>query len=111
MPLIERENVSHGMPLCQHYDRRIGQSDAQVLIPVDDLYRSRYVCSRERLEPIGSANDFFKKGSLGRWTDMAAEKIVELRENEWRQEQGPGGLCQRSGAGGVMTLTRVDSGK
>jgi hypothetical protein len=72
MPLIERENVPHGMALSQYHDRRVGQTHAQIAIPVDDLYRCRYICSRERLKPISSANDLFKKGSLRRRTDMAS---------------------------------------
>lgn len=39
MPLVQREDVPDGMAFSQHHDRRIGEPDLQIGIPLDHLDR------------------------------------------------------------------------
>lgn len=86
VPLIKCEHVGNRMPAGQHNDRRISQTDLQVGILLDDLFRLRNVVRTERLQLVGAAHDLIQQSQLRAVTDVAHEQIVELGEYE-RGEQ------------------------
>jgi hypothetical protein len=87
--LIERQHVPRRMALRQDDDRRICQANGKLPVPFDNGFRGLDIGGIERLQSIGAASHFLEQLRLGRWTDVPCQQVIELRENERRQQQRP----------------------
>lgn len=86
MSLIGAEKIERSMPVGKHDDGGIGETDVQVPIAFHDAPCVTHVLGRKRLQPIGSAYDFVHEGELGLMADAIAYQIIQLGQNERREQ-------------------------
>ncbi len=82
MTFVEREYSQHRVPLGQYHDRRIRESQRDVLVSLDKLERGSNVIAAEWLELIGTVSDLLEQRDLGVRPYPHRKEVVELGQNE-----------------------------
>jgi hypothetical protein len=92
VPFVDGEHVERLVPARQHDERRVGKTDVEIGVGLDDLVRDGEVACVERFEPVGAARDLGQQRARRVPADAGREQVVELGEDERRQQQRPDAL-------------------
>lgn len=86
MSLVGAEKIERSVAVGEHDNGGIGKADVQVGVAFHDAPGVTHVLIRKRLQSIGSTRDFVHERQLGLMTDAAAYQIIQLGQNERREE-------------------------
>lgn len=86
MPMIECEYFEDPIALSKDHDRSVCEANFKLSIAPEDESSGHYVIGAERLQPVGPSRHFAQQSLLGATADPGGEQIVELGQNEGRQE-------------------------
>lgn len=111
MPLVECQDLTHVVTFGEHDDRRVGEADREVRVPLHHLPSVSDIDGGHRHECVGPALDLFKQAYSRGWSDSRSEQIVELGQHEWRQQERWRGGGEAGGGGAVPLLTCVQRGE
>jgi hypothetical protein len=84
VPFVDGEHVERLVPARQHDERRVGKTDVEIGVGLDDLVRDGEVACVERFEPVGAARDLGQQRARRVPADAGREQVVELGEDERR---------------------------
>lgn len=111
MALIERQDIVDAVPVCQHDDRRIGQADVEVGVAVHDPRRSPDITWTHDFQPECACADLSQQGVGSRYRSAAPNQVVELGQDEWREQQRAWGIAQRRCRGGMVPFPGIERGQ
>lgn len=104
MALVEGEQVEHLVAPREDDDRGIGETHLEVGVGLDHLLGDGDVGGLERFEAVGAPAHLGEERELGLQPDPGREEIVELREDERREEQWFRRLPQDGGRPTMVSL-------
>ena len=87
MPLVQRQHVTRPVPLREHDDGGVRQTDRQVRVTPHDLDRGDNVVSPERFQPVGAPRDLVQERQLCFRIDLRGKQIVQLGKDERGEEE------------------------
>ena len=90
---VEGEQVGAAVPLGDDDQRRVGQAEVEVRIPVQDPSGRLDVVAEERLELVGALRDLVEPASRDLARDAGVEQVVQLGKDEGREQPR---RCRRS---------------
>ncbi len=84
---IERKHFRYRVASGQHHDRRVCETDLQIVVLLDHFLRTRNVGCIERLKLVCAAGDLIENSRLCVAANIAHQQIVELGQHEGRKQQ------------------------
>ena len=75
------------MPLGQHHDRSVGESDLQISILLDHFPRTCNVGGAKRLKLVCATRDLLQQRRLRAPANVANQQLIELGQYEGGKQQ------------------------
>ena len=98
MPLVECEDTVGARSRRGDDDRCVGKSDPELAIGVDHLDGGAHFPWTKAFQTVGTIGDLVQKEHRSVDPHARGQQVVELGQDEGRQEQGAGvGFQSRSG--------------
>jgi hypothetical protein len=105
VPLVECQDVVHAVPLGEDDDRSVGEANPQIRVVFDHSASGRDVGGREGRERVGAGIDVGEESKSRPLSDPLPQHVVELGEDEWREDEWRLGLFERTDALVVSSLS------
>jgi len=86
--LVQRKDPIGAIAACEDDDRRVRQADAEIAVPSDDVTCLGDVTSGEWRKVVAPRGDLRKEGELRLQADSLGDQVVELCDNEGREDVG-----------------------
>jgi hypothetical protein len=104
VPFVEGQHVECLVAAGEHDDRRVRETDVEIAVGLDDLVRDGDVGGVERFETVGAARHFGQQRERCVRADARREEVVELGEDEGREQERSAGVAERCCRLSVLAL-------
>src|SRR6266545_3663507 len=104
MALIEGEDVARVISIREHYDRGVGEADAEGTIPLDHSASRVNILVRQRGELVDAFRQLLEKEKFALDAGKLLNEIVHLRQDQRRDDARRVGLGQHARAFRMLWL-------
>ena len=87
MTLIKRQQIRRFIPLREDHDGRVSQAYFQIPITLSDRRRAGHVTRPEISQPVDAGGNVPEHIQFAHRPGPAEDQVVELGQDEWRQDQ------------------------
>ena len=105
---VECQQIVGAISLGEHDQGCVGETDVQVSVPLYEAPRRVHIVSAERGQHVRAAGHLIQQPQLSVDADPGREQVVQLSQNEWRQQSRRFRITQADGCNMVQALAPVD---
>ena len=106
--MIEGEHIENSVAPGENDDRSVCESNLETGITSQDHESRGHILSAEGFKPIGPSGDFVKQRTLCPSAYPDGEQVIQLGQNERREQQRWAGLAKRCHGPGMLVLAAVE---